>query len=219
MAYIVYRREQNGDLTKVLTADNREQADKFLQRMKKFAPADYEIKEPVDRAPVDRVQNTTVSPNANTIVQLQREAREIAGVFHKAAHAQTRLIRSLSVDFPNACTPLGVRALLYLLQHRAQDITTTDLGHGVSSSLSWVSRTIEELVKIGMVTRVPHETDQRSTYLKLTENGMSLVGRVQADLERAFSTALIDLSPPERLVVQRFLQKTTIELRKHLPAQ
>lgn len=219
MVYIIYRREQDGSLTKLLTADNRGQADKFLQRMKKFAPADYEIKERVDRAPVDQVQNATVSRDANTITSVQRETREILGFFHEAAHAQQRLIESLFANLPNPCTPLGVRALLYLLQHRAQDITTTDLGHGVSSSLSWVSRTIEELVKIGMVTRVPHETDQRSTYLKLTENGMSLVGRVQADLERAFSTALIDLSPPERLVVQRFLQKTTIELRKHLPAQ
>lgn len=44
MSYVVYRREYNEELTELLTTDDCEQAIRVVERLKKFVPADYEIK-------------------------------------------------------------------------------------------------------------------------------------------------------------------------------
>lgn len=45
LMFTIYRRAENDELTEVATAEDRVQADKLMERLKKLWSADYEVRE------------------------------------------------------------------------------------------------------------------------------------------------------------------------------
>ena len=51
--YTVLCREVNGYCTEVATAEERQQADNLVERMKKLFPAEYEVRQSNEKRPSD----------------------------------------------------------------------------------------------------------------------------------------------------------------------
>ena len=89
-------------------------------------------------------------------------------------------------------------------------LTPSDLTGQMMISSGGVTQRVDRLCKLGLVERVPHETDRRSTTVSLTATGRQVIDRavpLHVEAERAL---LAPLSPAE--------QRTLVELLARLAA-
>jgi DNA-binding MarR family transcriptional regulator len=98
--------------------------------------------------------------------------------------------------------------LLELNAAPGRQLTMTQLGRVAVVSRSRVSRVVDDLVRAGLVARVPHPGDGRSAYAKITPSGRQRLRAAAptylAGIERHFTGHLTD---DEASVVATALQK------------
>lgn len=164
-----------------------------------------------------QMQNSRDPRNDLQPLNVRSEGYALLGSFHEATQAASKCIEaSVPADVPKLRLTLSVHVLLYLIWHQGRTVFLTDLAHGMAISLGWASRIIDELVVAELATRLHNQNDRRAVELRVTEKGQEVAARVWAKLEQPFVAALVYLSPEDRRIVKRFLQRTTIELRKRL---
>jgi DNA-binding MarR family transcriptional regulator len=120
--------------------------------------------------------------------------------------------KNLPSEIPDA-PPYMVRALLYLTVHNVQNIKMTKLANELAISLSWASRIVDGLFYAGFVTRTPDENDRRTIYVNLTATGAAIGTRLIEDREQPITSVLSESAPEKRVVVRKFLQTLTSELK------
>lgn len=67
--------------------------------------------------------------------------------------------------------------------------TTVDLSKSMGLDKSTLSRTIDGLVNIGLVERIPHPTDRRFTLLALTKQGKKICGEINVTNDAYYQSA------------------------------
>ena len=80
------------------------------------------------------------------------------------------------------CSVSKAECFLVVEIGRKPGICIKELAEILKIDKSGVSRSVEELVKKGFVTREPSKTDRRSVVLKLTESGKARFEKIEKDM-------------------------------------
>ncbi|MFF4836090.1 MarR family winged helix-turn-helix transcriptional regulator [Streptomyces sp. NPDC001315] len=97
-----------------------------------------------------------------------------------------------------AGVPLDRAAVALLRQVADSDpLRPGELAQRLGVEASHVTRTVQQLQKVGYVTRVPDPDDGRAQRIQLTDAGRLAVGRVRDAGARGMQLALADWSPEE----------------------
>ncbi len=121
-----------------------------------------------------------------------------------------KLRRRLNLSFTQSLKPLGIGPKQAILLHYLSSHGTsspTGLSRATVTDPAAVNRAVAVLLKRTLVRREEHATDQRRWQLSLTPKGQNLAGRVEG-LYASVSRKLVDpLSPAEKKVFLRLLDK------------
>jgi DNA-binding MarR family transcriptional regulator len=121
-------------------------------------------------------------------IQSIREFRKILRRFERLTNLQLK----------NCCSDVSLAQCHVLLEiEESKQATTGELAKELSLDKSTLSRTIDGLVKAGLVRRLPHPTDRRYTLLALTHKGKETCNSInhQAD---GYYNIVFDFIPDEK---------------------
>jgi DNA-binding MarR family transcriptional regulator len=112
-----------------------------------------------------------------------------------------RRIRSMQSD---ETVTEGQRAVLFALSHEAPQ-TLGALSEHERVTPPSMNRTINALVKAGLVTRVGAEDDGRKVSIDLSESGCTFIEETKAKRDAWFTQQLARLSADQRAIVDQSL--------------
>jgi DNA-binding MarR family transcriptional regulator len=121
-----------------------------------------------------------------------------------------RVARMMANQLAEELRPLGIGigqwAVLLILW--AQDgMTQADLSRVVAIEPPTMVRTIDRMVRDGLVTRTSDPADRRITRIYLTEGGLSLRDELVPRAVAVNTATLARLNPAERTTLRRLLRK------------
>jgi len=107
------------------------------------------------------------------------------------------------------------RMLVVLTEAPTERLRMSDLANDAHHSLSRSSHTIARMEARGWVVRIPHESDRRVTYVKLTPEGQALLERSRPHyhdaIRRVFVAAIGDHDTAEiDAILQSIISLTTM---------
>ena len=85
-------------------------------------------------------------------------------------------------------------SLLIMLAHVPQPLSMTEIGEWVLRSPSNLTQMVDNLEKRSLVRRLPSPTDRRVNLLEITDEGRSLLEKVQEQYEKVMANSLKDQS-------------------------
>jgi DNA-binding MarR family transcriptional regulator len=112
---------------------------------------------------------------------------------------------------PAAVSGHAVRTALHVYQHGER--TVGQIASGLGISYGWASRVVEELEKVGYVTRERDSADRRVVRVRLNPDAVAEVERAYRWRGREVDEAMRPLSESERAAVRQFLRRVTGLLR------
>ena len=86
-------------------------------------------------------------------------------------------------------------------------LTPRELSNRLSVEMPTVTRTVQRMVRDGLVRREDHPNDARSVYIRLTERGNAIRPMIQKLLDRETARMLQGFSQDERLEFIAFLER------------
>ena len=100
------------------------------------------------------------------------------------------------------CSVSKAECFLVVEIGRKPGICIKELAGILKIDKSGVSRSVEELVKKGFVTREPSKTDRRSVVLKLTESGKARFEKIEKDMYIEFKKvfSMIEKSDQDKVL-------------------
>lgn len=127
--------------------------------------------------------------------ELLNHAELVAQVFLQAMYTSIgeRLLEELA---ESDLTYSQMQALRYLATHRR--VTVGDLAEGLNISYPSATNMVHRLEKKGLIRRVANPRDRRQVGLLLTDEGRSLIERVDAERRQRFARVLATMSDTER---------------------
>jgi MarR family 2-MHQ and catechol resistance regulon transcriptional repressor len=135
---------------------------------------------------------------------------QAAGQARSAAFS--RFFQSLAIDR----TP-GRYSVLRVLYFAQGPIRLSDIRSDMNISAANVSVLVDGLQRDGLVRRVANETDRRSTYVELTEDGKTLCASVVPKMAQAIADLCSEFSEPERAsltdLLGRFVRAAETDFR------
>lgn len=96
------------------------------------------------------------------------------------------------------CSVSKAECFLVVEIGRKPGICIKELANILKIDKSGVSRSVEELVKKGFVTRESSKTDRRSVVLKLTESGQSRFEKIEKDMYAEFGKVFSVIEKSDR---------------------
>ena len=102
----------------------------------------------------------------------------------------------LDERFDGQVTMSQLQALRYLL--RNEERLMSDLAEGLAISYPAATKTVERLVKKGLVVREGDPTDRRVVRVSLTDQGRNLVGEIDDQMHRRLAGILGKLAVEDR---------------------
>lgn len=129
-----------------------------------------------------------------------KEFRAILRSFERLLSTQTRL----------CCAGVTLAQCHVLLEMNGSDpVTTGQLAERLKLDQSTLSRTVDGLVKRGLVYRSPNESDRRVTWLNLTESGRALREAINRANDEYYSRVFARIPEQRRnRVIDDFAQLT-----------
>jgi DNA-binding MarR family transcriptional regulator len=112
---------------------------------------------------------------------------------------------------PASVSGHAVRAAIHVYQHGER--TVGQIASGLGISYGWASRVVEELEKVGYVTRERDSADRRVVRVRLNPDATEEVERAYHWRGREVDEAMRPLSESERAAVRLFLRRVTELLR------
>ena len=108
----------------------------------------------------------------------------------------------------------------YALQLLAQEgtLTSSELSAKLSLDVSSTTRLVDQLLKKKLALRRSSADDARVREILITDAGMRLIQRVEADFAAMMQTALAEFSPEVREALPRVLRRLTEVLQTCAPA-
>jgi DNA-binding MarR family transcriptional regulator len=86
-------------------------------------------------------------------------------------------------------------------------LTPRELSNRLSVEMPTVTRTVQRMVRDGLVRREDHPSDARSVYIRLTDKGNALRPMIRRLLERETARALQGFTEDDQLVFVRYLER------------
>ncbi|MET0417473.1 MAG: MarR family transcriptional regulator [Actinoplanes sp.] len=119
----------------------------------------------------------------------------LAQVFDLVGPLYRRAQRKVEQDVPSEGLSVGVRAVLTLLRGQGP-MTVPQMGRAQALSRQFVQRMVNEAAARDLVEAVPNPAHKRSSLIRLTPSGRSLIDAV-LDRERATLSQVGDLTEAE----------------------
>jgi len=122
-------------------------------------------------------------------------------LFRKSLRTFERLVTS-QLKGSSCCTGVSLSQCHALLEIEDQgEPTLGDLAQNLGLDKSTLSRTIDGLVTIGLVTRAAHPGDRRSIRISITEQGRRTCDRINACNDALYTRMLARIDPKLQPVV------------------
>jgi len=107
------------------------------------------------------------------------------------------------------------RMLVVLSEAPTERLRMSDLANDAHHSLSRSSHTIARMEARGWVVRIPHESDRRVTYVKLTPEGVALLEQARPHYHAAIKRVFVQAIGDERMgdldaILQGIISSTTM---------
>jgi len=103
----------------------------------------------------------------------------------------------------------GQMRLLQLLADSPAGLTNAEIAEILDIRPSSVSATINRLEEVGLVERVPSETDKRAVIVRLSEKGQQMATHRDQGIDKLSDNLFGCLSADEQLELQKLLDKLT----------
>ncbi|MFL0196209.1 MarR family winged helix-turn-helix transcriptional regulator [Clostridium sp. WILCCON 0269] len=81
---------------------------------------------------------------------------------------------------------------------RTKDISLNELAKLLTLDKSTMSRTIDNLVKNGLVARELHKEDRRYITIRLTDNGMKIFKNIEGTMEKYYTNIFMSIPENKR---------------------
>lgn len=114
-----------------------------------------------------------------------------------------RRLRPTEASLAADLTPTRVAVLLNTVRNGPIRLAEVAEQEGLNPTL--LSRTVAHLAQDGLVTRTADPGDRRSAWLDATGAGRELAERIRTERTRAMQTALAELTPTDRDLVEAAL--------------
>lgn len=98
---------------------------------------------------------------------------------------------------------------------RAEEISLNELSELLSLDKSTMSRTINNLVDSGLVTRELHAEDRRYIAIKLTEDGMKVFKNIEESMGKYYASIFLSIPEDKRDQVLNSLKLLTDAVKKN----
>jgi DNA-binding MarR family transcriptional regulator len=122
----------------------------------------------------------------------------------EASKLLTAVVARSLVDAHSSLSTPQLRILVML--HGRDDLNLTAVARGLGVNASSASRTCEQLVAGGLVTREEDRTDRRHLKLDLTAEGRSLVDRLMQHRREIFTQIVQGMPAPARAQLSKGLR-------------
>ena len=119
------------------------------------------------------------------------------------------LVRSVRQDFAvefEGYIPFNEFTVLRALEDE-RTLRVSDVARRLNATNSYVTLTSEKLVKKGYIVRERNDADRRTVYLSLTDEGLSLVKKMDEIVYAYFNKTFGDISNEEMNTVIQILKK------------
>ena len=119
------------------------------------------------------------------------------------------LVRSVRQDFAvdfEGYIPFNEFTVLRALEDE-RTLRVSDVARRLNATNSYVTLTSEKLVKKGYIVRERTDADRRTVYLTLTDEGLSLVKKMDEIVYAYFNKTFGDISNEEMMTVIQILEK------------
>ncbi len=112
-------------------------------------------------------------------------------LFIRSFRRTTRRFERLSQILTNTCCKGVTVAQCHVLLDIEESVESTivHLVHNLKLDKSTLSRTVEGLVRLGLIERKPHPTDRRSALLRLTESGKKMCYEINREGDQTYLRA------------------------------
>lgn len=113
-------------------------------------------------------------------------------------------------------TPPQSHALVYLYEHRNEDITQRDLEQAMRLKPSTINGIVDRLLEKEYITRCSCPSDGRCRLLHLTDKGIAMVDSLREALDQTDHTVLADLTEEEQVVLDGLLRRIIAHLESEV---
>lgn len=113
-------------------------------------------------------------------------------------------------------TPVQSHFLVYLSNHRGEDVTQRDLEHALKLKPSTINGVVERLLEKNYISRCLSPTDGRCRLLRLTEEGEKMVESFRTALERTDRMVVSELTEDEQVVLEKLLRRIITSLENEV---
>jgi DNA-binding MarR family transcriptional regulator len=144
-----------------------------------------------------------------------REAERLGEVMRALTAEAARLDAAVARRFGVSDTDLLALDVLGL----AGGATPGQLAARLGLSSGAVTALVDRLAGHGLVERVPHPSDRRSTLLRLTDRAQGFAWEAYVPLAEEGAALLAGFSAAERAAILRFLDEAAAVTRRHADAQ
>ena len=126
-------------------------------------------------------------------------------------------VRSVRARVDRALQQTGLRlgqfqVLRYLWEQ--DGLTPREIAARLDVEMPTVTRTVQRMVRDGLVRREAHQSDARSVRIYLTKRGSELQSSLEELLSRETERALEGVTPEERLALIRMLERISENTRE-----
>jgi DNA-binding MarR family transcriptional regulator len=119
-------------------------------------------------------------------------------------------VRRMRGRIDRALQGIGLRLGQYQMLRElweSDGLTPRELSERLHVEMPTITRTVQRMLRDGLVRRQAHPADARSVHIYLTPLGNELREAAVALADREAETALSALSPPERVALASLLEK------------
>lgn len=128
-----------------------------------------------------------------------------------------RLMMACMQRFKRETTTSQTEALFVV--HQDGPITQKQLAETMQLTPGSITQLVEQLERLGLVSRTPSKADRRVTHVAITEKGSAEVSRINAQKEQLFKEVYQDLSIEEIRIMAKVQEKMLTHLKKRAEEQ
>lgn len=138
-------------------------------------------------------------------------SRAIRALREAAAHVERTIARALE---PHSLTPAQFATLQVLHEAEHEALGCSELGQRLAGPAPDVTRMLDRLETVGLVSRERSETDRRQVHTRISSAGVNLVLAATPSVQDAENQALAGVAASDRGALTALLKS----IRKNCPA-
>lgn len=145
-----------------------------------------------------------------------RDARDNS-IGYLLAQAQRQVHRELGVRLQRHGITVAQWSVLVMLWE-VDGLTHKELADRLTIETATISRTVDRMVRDGLVERVRSDADRRQVHVHLTDKGAGLWRELVPEAETMLTFALADFTAEEEQTLRRLLQRVIANIQSSSPS-